>query len=64
MQFVALTTLNEKLTEQLRDKEAEIKEIHRHRKLLAEIDSSKKFERELAKQKLEKERLSNILARE
>jgi len=62
MQFVALTTLNERLTEHLRDKDEEIKEIHR--KLLAEMDTSKRFERESTKQKLSSDRLSDILQRE
>jgi hypothetical protein len=55
---VALTTLNEKLTDQLRDKQAEIKEIHR--KLLAEIDISKRNEREVTKYKLDCERLADL----
>ena len=62
MQFVALTTLNERLTEHLRGKDEEIKEIHR--KLLSEMDASKRFERESTKQKLSSDRLSDILQRE
>jgi hypothetical protein len=62
MQFVALTTLNERLSVHLRDKDEEIKEIHR--KLLAEMDTSKRFERESTKQKLSSDRLSDILQRE
>ena len=44
---MALTTLNERLTEHLREKDEEIKEVHR--KLMAEIDTSKRFERESIK---------------
>lgn len=59
---MALTTLNERLTEHMRDKDEEIKEIHR--KLLAEMDTSKRFERESTKHKLSSDRLSDILQRE
>ena len=59
---MALTTLNERLTEHLRGKDEEIKEIHR--KLLSEMDASKRFERESTKQKLSSDRLSDILQRE
>jgi hypothetical protein len=62
MQFVALTTLNERLTEHIRGKDEEIKEIHR--KLLSEMDTSKNFERESTKHKMGSERLSDILQRE
>ncbi len=59
---MALTTLNERLTEHLRDKDGEIKEIHR--KLLAEIVTSKRYERESIKFKSASERLSDIVQRE
>ena len=62
MQFVAITTLNERLTEHLRGKDEEIKEIHR--KLLSEMDASKRIERESTKQKLSSDRLSDILQRD
>jgi len=62
MQFTALSMLNEKLTESIREKDTHIKETHR--RMLAEMDSSKRIERELNKVKAEKGQVEDWLERE
>ena len=53
LQFQALATLNEKLSEQIREKDLQMKETHRS--LLVEIDASKKLEKEVIRLRTEKD---------